>query len=225
MSIYQNIELYRELLFRANEMLLKPTRAEKAIKDAILDRFPSSDFQFQVVMVPFIVDVVSIEHKLIIEVDGSVHMYSFESDKKRQSDLEEDGYRFLRFSNDQVIRNIDVVLKEIEETIQILPISRVRKSKFYKIDKKITRKTDGDPNLADPKAEKISTPRQHIPEILTGVIFDPYEGNKQPEEDQAGDSSSQRYQCKKCKCIIRPDETRIAFRLNSEFIGWSHKKC
>ena len=66
MSIYQNIELYKELLFRANEMLLKPTRAEKALKEAILDRFPTSDFQFQVVMVPFIVDVVSIESKLII---------------------------------------------------------------------------------------------------------------------------------------------------------------
>ena len=225
MSIYQNIELYKELLFRANEMLLKPTRAEKALKDAISDRFPSSDFQFQVVMVPFIVDVVSIENKLIIEVDGSVHMYSFESDKERQSDLEEDGYRFLRFSNDQVIRNIDSVLKQINETMQILPVSRVRKSKFYKIDKKITPKTDGDPNLTDPKVEKISTPRQHIPEILTGVIFDPYEGLKQSQEDQMGDSSNQKFQCKKCKLIIRPDETRIAFRLNSEFIGWSHKKC
>jgi very-short-patch-repair endonuclease len=225
MSIYQNIELYKELLFRANEMLLKPTRAEKALKEAILDRFPTSDFQFQVVMVPFIVDVVSIESKLIIEIDGSIHMYSFESDKKRQSDLEEDGYRFLRFSNDHVIKNIDSVLKQIDETMRTLPVSRVKKSKFYKIDKKLTRKTDGDPNLADPKVEKISTTRQHIPEILTGVIFDPYESIKLNEEDQKGDSSNQKFQCKKCKLIIRPNETRIAFRLNSEFIGWCHKKC
>jgi very-short-patch-repair endonuclease len=225
MSIHRNLEFYKELLFRANEMLLNPTRAEKELKDKILDRFPSSDFQFQVVMVPFIVDVVSIENKIIIEVDGSIHMYSFESDKERQSDLEDDGYRFLRFSNDQVIRNIDGVLKKIEETIQIQQISKARSPKFYRLDKKVIYKTDGNPHLVDPKSQLISMPENQVPEILNGVIYDPYENNKGEIKYRGDDPSKLKYQCKKCNYIIRPDETRIAFRLNSEFIGWCHTKC
>ena len=228
MSIYQNIELYKELLFRANEMLLNPTRAEHALRAAILNKFPDADFQFQVVMIPFIVDIASIKLKLVIEIDGPIHMYSIQSDIKRQSDLEDDGYRFLRFSNEQVLKDTTSVLNLIEKAIQSSPPNSMRKkntSNAYKYKRNSNLKTEGNPNLPDPKVLKKETSIGNVPDILTGVIFNPYEGIKKFGLSDNKDLPLTEFRCKKCENLIHSAEIRIAFRINSEFVGWCHKKC
>ena len=63
----------------------------------------------------FIVDFICYEKKLIIELDGGQHNEFNEKDIIRTKILEQDGYKVLRFWNNEVIKNIDGVLTVIKE--------------------------------------------------------------------------------------------------------------
>jgi very-short-patch-repair endonuclease len=66
---------------------------------------------------PYIVDFYCSHLKLIIEVDGSIHENpeTKQRDLKRQGALEEAGYKFLRFTNQEVLEGIDSVLARIRD--------------------------------------------------------------------------------------------------------------
>ena len=67
----------------------------------------------------YIVDFYCKPLNLVIEVDGGYHEEEFQKikDNERQQALEEMGLNFLRFSDIEVRKNIDNVLKEIENYI------------------------------------------------------------------------------------------------------------
>jgi very-short-patch-repair endonuclease len=67
----------------------------------------------------FIVDFYCHEFKLAIEIDGEIHLEKevIDYDDGRTHDIEKLGVRILRFTNDQVYNNIDVVLQEIRQVI------------------------------------------------------------------------------------------------------------
>ena len=64
-------------------------------------------------------DFYSYDLKLAIEVDGDSHFTAGarEYDHQRQQYIESFGIRFLRFSNDQVVNNIEGVVATIGEYI------------------------------------------------------------------------------------------------------------
>jgi isoleucyl-tRNA synthetase len=72
----------------------------------------------------FIVDFVCLEKQVIIEVDGGYHNDTElqKADNSRTEILESLGYRVLRFTNDQVIGNIDYVLNRINLSLEALSI-------------------------------------------------------------------------------------------------------
>ena len=55
--------------------------------------------------------------KLIIDVDGSQHLEQEEYDEERTAFLKSKGYRVLRFWNNDVMNNIDSVLRVIYEAL------------------------------------------------------------------------------------------------------------
>ena len=61
----------------------------------------------------FIVDFYCDEIKLVIEIDGDVHAYQKEYDKKRQLFLENRGLRIIRYTNNEVRTNLMGVLEDI----------------------------------------------------------------------------------------------------------------
>jgi len=61
----------------------------------------------------YIVDFVSFEKKLVVELDGGQHADDTEYDEKRDSCLRANGFTVLRFWNNDVFENIDGVLKVI----------------------------------------------------------------------------------------------------------------
>ncbi len=67
----------------------------------------------QVPMLGYICDFVCREQCLIIEVDGGQHNES-SADVLRDRSLTENGYRVLRFWNNDVLGNIDGVLMTIQ---------------------------------------------------------------------------------------------------------------
>jgi very-short-patch-repair endonuclease len=80
------------------------------------------EFHRQVPIDEFIVDFYCHELSLAIEVDGSTHDYNFVNDESRREKLEKLGVFVLRFSDEDVkkfmndvLRSIQFVISEIEK--------------------------------------------------------------------------------------------------------------
>jgi len=69
----------------------------------------------------FIADFVCLDRKLIIEVDGGQHAEQSEADAARTARLAEDGFRVLRYWNNDVMGNIEGVLADIEAALGAAP--------------------------------------------------------------------------------------------------------
>jgi len=65
----------------------------------------------------FVADFYCFTEKLIIELDGRYHQYKLEEDKHRTDILNLLGLRVIRFSNDEVINNLGLVINEIKKSL------------------------------------------------------------------------------------------------------------
>jgi len=65
----------------------------------------------------YIVDFVCLEIKLVVELDGGQHAEQKSYDDRRTAFLEAEGYRVLRFWNNEVMENIEGVWMRIRETL------------------------------------------------------------------------------------------------------------
>lgn len=74
-------------------------------------------FRRQHAMERFIVDFYCPAARLVVEVDGPVHQYTYEEDLIRQAYLENLGLRVLRFPNEQVMKELEGVVAVIEEAL------------------------------------------------------------------------------------------------------------
>jgi very-short-patch-repair endonuclease len=81
--------------------------------------FDGHKFKRQVPIGSYIVDFACLGRKLVVEADGGQHADS-RSDIVRDEYLEREGFRVLRFWNNDVLRNtqgvLDVILSALEET-------------------------------------------------------------------------------------------------------------
>jgi very-short-patch-repair endonuclease len=70
----------------------------------------------------YVIDFYCPRLKLAIEIDGDSHFVSRadERDKARQEHIKAYGFRFLRFTNEDVYKNIDGVCQNIYEEIENL---------------------------------------------------------------------------------------------------------
>ena len=69
----------------------------------------------------YIADFVCRDKKLIIEIDGGQHMEAAEYDQKRTNYLTANGYRVMRFWNNEVLNNAQDVLEAILHSLENLP--------------------------------------------------------------------------------------------------------
>ncbi|HEY9750965.1 MAG TPA: endonuclease domain-containing protein [Allocoleopsis sp.] len=69
---------------------------------------------------PFIADFLCAKHKLIIELDGTVHNQQTDYDNSRTEQLKAYGYQVVRFRNQEVFANLDAVLERILEAVSAL---------------------------------------------------------------------------------------------------------
>jgi very-short-patch-repair endonuclease len=93
-----------------NEM----TDAEKRIWFALRGRhFMGLKFRRQHVIVPYIVDFICLELKLIIELDGGQHAFEKSRDTRRTKFLNDQGFQVIRYWNNEVLGNIEGVLTDL----------------------------------------------------------------------------------------------------------------
>ena len=74
-------------------------------------------FRKQTWLAGFIADFVSIEAKLVVEVDGGQHDRARDEDAARAAAMKAIGYRTIRFWNHDVLQNIDGVLMTIQAAL------------------------------------------------------------------------------------------------------------
>jgi very-short-patch-repair endonuclease len=79
-------------------------------------------FRRQVVLGGFIADFVALDARLVIEVDGATHSTDEEiaRDEARSKALAAQGFAILRFTNDDVYRNLDGVIETILAKLKLL---------------------------------------------------------------------------------------------------------
>jgi very-short-patch-repair endonuclease len=88
------------------------TDAEKKLWYVLRMKNLGVKFRRQGLIGKYIVDFVCYERKLIIEADGGQHNES-QSDKTRDKWLESQGFKVLRFWNNDIFENLDGVGQEI----------------------------------------------------------------------------------------------------------------
>ncbi|MFA5939938.1 MAG: endonuclease domain-containing protein [Sinimarinibacterium sp.] len=70
-------------------------------------------FRRQLPIGPYVADFACVERALIVELDGGQHVERSAADEVRTKALEKQGFRVLRFWNDQVLRETEAVLEAI----------------------------------------------------------------------------------------------------------------
>ena len=108
--------MYGKLKERAEEMRKNPTEAERVLWEALRANGLDVKFRQQHIIEDFIVDFYCNKYKVTIEVDGGYHNTDDQtiSDKQRTARLNELGYTELRFTNEEVLCDLDKVLKTIK---------------------------------------------------------------------------------------------------------------
>ena len=108
--------MYGMLKKRAEEMRKNPTEAESVLWNALRGNGVGVKFRQQHIIEDFIVDFYCNEFKVTVEVDGGYHNTSEQtvSDAERTARLNELGYTELRFTNEEVLHDLDNVLKKIK---------------------------------------------------------------------------------------------------------------
>ena len=112
-----------EILRIAAELRKNMTPAEKLLWERLRKRqVEGFRFRRQHPIHIVVVDFFCYEAMLVIEVDGAVHedSYQKERDIERTKILNSFGLREIRFKNEEIIKDIDSVIKKIEQTLESL---------------------------------------------------------------------------------------------------------
>jgi len=103
---------------RARALRRNTTEAEKRLWRLLrLHQVKRYKFRRQVPIGRYIADFVSHEARLIVEIDGGQHDRSFPREAERTEFLQNEGYRILRFWNNEVLANLDGVQATISEEL------------------------------------------------------------------------------------------------------------
>ena len=115
-SSYRN----QHQLAYARSMRRNPTASEAALFKLLRNNALGFKVKRQVVVGPFIVDLLVASVGLVIEVDGSAHHGQEHNDDHRQRELEFLGFEVVRFSASAVMANPAGVAARIGEHVQRL---------------------------------------------------------------------------------------------------------
>ena len=116
----------RKIKQRVRELRKDQTRAEKTIWENLRNRqLLNYKFlrQHPIIFTYFdqerffVADFYCAEKKLILEIDGGVHKDQIDQDNYRDFLCEQLGYQVIRFSNQEVMNNLNSVLSKLKEIL------------------------------------------------------------------------------------------------------------
>jgi len=111
----------REKITMARELRRKQTDAERALWVRLKSKqLEGVKLRRQQPIGPYIVDLVSFDRELVIEIDGGQHDEEGirERDDERTTWLRDRGYQILRFWNNEVLMNMEGVVERIKGALR-----------------------------------------------------------------------------------------------------------
>ena len=106
--------IYPPILERARELRQPQTASEQKLWSVLRNRqLGGFKFRRQHPIERFIVDFFCHECALVVEVDGDSHVTQIEYDEARTEWLNDRGYHVMRFTNQEVQRQLPAVLEAI----------------------------------------------------------------------------------------------------------------
>ena len=113
----------------AERLRREMTATEKMIWKKVANRQLGVRIRRQHPIWKFIADFYCHEVKLVIEIDGGIHLPEYkEYDISRGIILKEFQIEILRFTNDEVIKETSLVIEKIKSTIEKLKQKEIHKS-------------------------------------------------------------------------------------------------
>ena len=92
------------------------TPAERLLWDRLHNRqLGGYKFRRQHPLGPFIADFHCADARLVVEIDGGVHLATSEHDEERTRQFNSYGYRVIRFTYSEVEQNLTKVLTSIQD--------------------------------------------------------------------------------------------------------------
>jgi very-short-patch-repair endonuclease len=108
----------RDIFEKAKSLRENMTPAESELWNKLNKSQLGFRFKAQHPIDIFIADFYCHQAKLVVEIDGGIHMHQTEYDLGRTAEMENYGIRVIRFSNYDVFNNINIVLEEIKKQLK-----------------------------------------------------------------------------------------------------------
>ncbi len=115
-----NPYVYPHIKDARKDLIKNPTCAEYILWDYLRNRKTSYKIRRQHIIDKYVVDFVCLSKKLVIEIDGGIHLQQKEKDELRTTDLNHLGYKVIRFSNDEVFDNPIFVAQRIKDELDCI---------------------------------------------------------------------------------------------------------
>jgi very-short-patch-repair endonuclease len=120
--MYVQLEMYygaNQITFeKAKELRKNMTETEKILWQYLRkDKINGLRFRRQHPIDIFIADFYCHKAKLVIEIDGYIHNHQKEYDIGRTEELKKYGLKVIRFTNEEVLKNIEKVVEKIDAEI------------------------------------------------------------------------------------------------------------
>ena len=109
----------RELLQVSKELRKSQTEAEEIIWEELkAKKLNGLKFRRQVPYDTFVIDFLCPSKKVILEIDGKIHLKTRFRDQERDEYFMEKGYKVLRIKNEEVFHNLDDVMQRIKRVCE-----------------------------------------------------------------------------------------------------------
>ena len=116
--ITSEFEVYKHLKEFAKDNRAKATEAESLLWAHLRNAKLGCNFRRQHPISNYIVDFVCLTKRIIVEVDGDIHNFQKNYDLQRDRELKLEGFKVLRFTNEQVLNNISGVINTITNAMK-----------------------------------------------------------------------------------------------------------
>ena len=109
--------IYKYIKDARKQLVENPTLAETILWKHLKSCKTGYKIRRQHVIEKYVVDFVCLSLKLVIEIDGPIHLQQEEEDRLRTYDLNDKGYTVIRYTNEEVFENVALVVQNITEIL------------------------------------------------------------------------------------------------------------
>jgi very-short-patch-repair endonuclease len=119
--ITSNPATYLQIKVFRDELKKNPTKAENILWQFLKTNQTGHHIRRQHIIDVFVADFVCLKKKVVIEVDGKIHLNRVDEDLVRTARLKTKGYRVVRFSNEEVLADPGLVASRIKVILDQIP--------------------------------------------------------------------------------------------------------